>query len=63
MPWIPELFSAPALERIRSESTVPWPGSADRLLLAVTDIDAARDDLIRRDVDVGEVLCAKFGLD
>jgi catechol 2,3-dioxygenase-like lactoylglutathione lyase family enzyme len=31
------------------------PGSADRLMLAVKEIDAARDDLISRGVDVSEV--------
>ena len=31
------------------------PGSADRLILAVENIDAARDDLISRGVDVSEV--------
>jgi catechol 2,3-dioxygenase-like lactoylglutathione lyase family enzyme len=31
------------------------PGSADYLILAVDDIDAARDDLIARSVDVSEV--------
>jgi catechol 2,3-dioxygenase-like lactoylglutathione lyase family enzyme len=31
------------------------PGSIDRLLLAVDDIDAARDELISRGVDVSEV--------
>jgi len=31
------------------------PGSADSLILAVDDIDAARDDLIVRGVDVSEV--------
>ena len=31
------------------------PGSVDRMILAVKDIGAARDDLIRRGVDVGEV--------
>ena len=31
------------------------PGSLDRLLLAVEDVDAARDDLISRGVDVSEV--------
>ena len=35
--------------------TASEPGSADRQILAVTDIDAARDDLISRGVDVGEV--------
>jgi catechol 2,3-dioxygenase-like lactoylglutathione lyase family enzyme len=35
--------------------TAAEPGSADRLILAVTDIDAARDDLIGRGVDVSEV--------
>jgi catechol 2,3-dioxygenase-like lactoylglutathione lyase family enzyme len=35
--------------------TAAAPGSADRLILAVTDIDAARDELISRGVDVGEV--------
>ena len=34
--------------------TAAAPGSADRLLLAVKDIEAARDDLIGRGVDVGE---------
>src|SRR5262245_29876912 len=31
------------------------PGSADMLVLAVDDIDAARDDLFARGVDVSEV--------
>ena len=31
------------------------PGSADRMILAVADIESARDDLIGRGVDVGEV--------
>jgi hypothetical protein len=31
------------------------PGSLDRLYLAVKDIDAARDDLVSRGVDVSEV--------
>jgi catechol 2,3-dioxygenase-like lactoylglutathione lyase family enzyme len=35
--------------------TAAAPGSADRLILAVEDIDAARDELISRGVDVGEV--------
>ena len=35
--------------------TAAEPGSADRLILAVKDIDAARDDLISRGVDVSEV--------
>ena len=35
--------------------TTAEPGSADRLILAVEDIDAARDDLISRGVDVSEV--------
>ena len=35
--------------------TAAEPGSADRLMLAVDDIDSARDDLIRRGVDVSEV--------
>ena len=35
--------------------TAAEPGSADRLMLAVEDIDAARDDLISRGVDVSEV--------
>ncbi len=34
--------------------TVAQPGSADRLILAVKDIDSARDDLISRGVDVSE---------
>jgi catechol 2,3-dioxygenase-like lactoylglutathione lyase family enzyme len=34
--------------------TAAEPGSAERLILAVTDIDAARNDLISRGVDVGE---------
>jgi catechol 2,3-dioxygenase-like lactoylglutathione lyase family enzyme len=32
------------------------PGSMDGLILVVTDIDAARDDLIGRGVDVSEVV-------
>jgi catechol 2,3-dioxygenase-like lactoylglutathione lyase family enzyme len=35
--------------------TAAEPGSADRLMLAVEDIEAARDDLISRGVDVSEV--------
>ena len=35
--------------------TTAEPGSAQRLLLAVTDIDAAREDLIGRGVEVSEV--------
>ena len=35
--------------------TAAEPGSVARLILAVEDIDAAREDLIRRGVDVGEV--------
>lgn len=35
--------------------TTSEPGSADRMMLAVEDIEAARDDLISRGVDVGEV--------
>jgi catechol 2,3-dioxygenase-like lactoylglutathione lyase family enzyme len=35
--------------------TAMVPGSLDRLYLAVKDIDAARDDLVRRGVDVSEV--------
>jgi catechol 2,3-dioxygenase-like lactoylglutathione lyase family enzyme len=34
--------------------TASAPGSADRLILAVTDIEAARDALISRGVDVSE---------
>jgi catechol 2,3-dioxygenase-like lactoylglutathione lyase family enzyme len=39
--------------------TASEPGSADRMILAVEDIDAARDDLIGRGVDVSEVVEAK----
>jgi catechol 2,3-dioxygenase-like lactoylglutathione lyase family enzyme len=35
--------------------TTAEPGCLDRLFLAVQDIDAARDDLISRGVDVSEV--------
>jgi catechol 2,3-dioxygenase-like lactoylglutathione lyase family enzyme len=35
--------------------TAMEPGSLDRLILAVKDIDSARDDLISRGVDVSEV--------
>lgn len=31
------------------------PGSAQRLLLVVSDIDAAREDLLRRGIDVSEL--------
>jgi len=34
--------------------TASEPGAVDRLILAVRDIDAARDDLISRGVDVSE---------
>src|SRR4051812_17168906 len=33
----------------------PEPGSADGLVLAVDDVDAARGDLVARGVDVSEV--------
>ena len=35
------------------------PGSAQGLILVVSDIDAARDDLVRRGVDVSEVAVRK----
>jgi catechol 2,3-dioxygenase-like lactoylglutathione lyase family enzyme len=35
--------------------TTAEPGSAQRLLLAVSDIDEAREDLVRRGVEVSEV--------
>ena len=35
--------------------TAAEPGSAQRMILAVEDIEAARDDLISRGVDVSEV--------
>jgi catechol 2,3-dioxygenase-like lactoylglutathione lyase family enzyme len=35
--------------------TAAAPGTVDRLILAVKAIDAARDDLVSRGVDVGEV--------
>src|SRR3954469_23551103 len=35
--------------------TTAEPGSAQALILVVDDIDAARDDLIRRGIDVSEV--------
>jgi len=35
--------------------TASEPGSVDRLILAVEDIESARDDLIGRGVDVSEV--------
>ena len=35
--------------------TAAEPGSAQGMILAVTDIDAARDDLVSRGVDVSEV--------
>jgi catechol 2,3-dioxygenase-like lactoylglutathione lyase family enzyme len=39
--------------------TASAPGSADRLILAVTDIEAARDDLVGRGVDVSEIYEAR----
>jgi catechol 2,3-dioxygenase-like lactoylglutathione lyase family enzyme len=39
--------------------TASAPGSADRMILAVTDIEAARDDLVSRGVDVSEVYEAR----
>jgi hypothetical protein len=39
--------------------TAAEPGSADRVLLAVEDIDSARDDLIRRGVDAAR--CTSSG--
>jgi catechol 2,3-dioxygenase-like lactoylglutathione lyase family enzyme len=39
--------------------TAAEPGSAAGLILVVPDIDAARDDLVRRGVDVSEVQEAK----
>jgi len=41
-------------------STTP-PGSLDRLLLAVEDIDKARSELVGRGVDVGEIFHAADG--
>jgi catechol 2,3-dioxygenase-like lactoylglutathione lyase family enzyme len=35
--------------------TTAEPGSAQRLILAVSDVDAAREDLLRRGVEVSEV--------
>ena len=37
------------------------PGSLDRLLLAVDDIDKARTELLGRGVDVGEIFHDAFG--
>jgi catechol 2,3-dioxygenase-like lactoylglutathione lyase family enzyme len=39
--------------------TAMTPGSVDRLILAVNDIDSVRDDLIHRGVDVSEVYEAR----
>jgi catechol 2,3-dioxygenase-like lactoylglutathione lyase family enzyme len=39
--------------------TTAEPGSAQRMILAVEDIEAARDDLVSRGVDVGEVYEAR----
>jgi catechol 2,3-dioxygenase-like lactoylglutathione lyase family enzyme len=39
--------------------TASAPGSADRMILAVTDIEAARDDLVGRGVDVSEIYEAR----
>jgi catechol 2,3-dioxygenase-like lactoylglutathione lyase family enzyme len=39
--------------------TAAAPGAADRMILAVKDIDAARNELISRGVDVGEVYDTK----
>ena len=36
--------------------TAAQPGSLDRVILAVKDIDAAREDLVGRGVDVSEVV-------
>jgi len=44
-----------------SRVTAAQPGSFDGLLLAVRDIDEARDALIARGVDVGEVFHAADG--
>jgi hypothetical protein len=41
--------------KIQRRSYAAKPGSADSLVLVVDDIDAARDDLIARGVDVSEV--------
>ena len=41
--------------QIGKGGTTAEPGSAQGLILVVDDIDAARDDLIRRGVDVSEV--------
>jgi catechol 2,3-dioxygenase-like lactoylglutathione lyase family enzyme len=39
--------------------TAAAPGAVDRMILAVKDIDAARNELISRGVDVGEVYDTK----
>ena len=41
--------------------TQSQPGSVDRLILAVSDIDSARADLVRRGVDVSEVSDRRAG--
>jgi len=41
--------------------TTAEPGSAQRLLLAVEDIDAAREDLVSRGVEVSEVFHLEGG--
>ena len=43
--------------------TAAEPGSAEALLLAVSDIDAARADLIARGVEVSEVFHGASGFD
>jgi catechol 2,3-dioxygenase-like lactoylglutathione lyase family enzyme len=45
-----------------SEITSAEPGSADSLVLAVFDVEAARDELIGRGVDVSEVFHDAGGL-
>ena len=43
------------LDRIREGLTTAEPGSVQRLMLAVDDIDEAREDLISRGIEVSEV--------
>jgi catechol 2,3-dioxygenase-like lactoylglutathione lyase family enzyme len=46
---------SPASIQFGEGTTTMTPGSLDGLLLVVEDIEAARDDLIARGIDVGEI--------
>src|SRR3954462_15399820 len=52
---------SPASIQVGSGTTTAEPGSQETMILVVDDIDAARDALVGRGVDVGEVWYLEVG--